>query len=439
MSGTAPISEGTPHLVRAIGRWSLAALTVNSIIGSGIFGLPSLIAALIGSASPWAYLIAAAGMGAIMACFAEVASQFTGAGGPYLYARAAFGRFVGIQMGWLSWLVRVTAAAATANLFTIYLAEFWPQAKQPLPRLLVLTVLIAIVTLVNYRGVKAGTRVSNIFTAGKLIPLAILILAGLAYLATGHSPTAQPPVHAGADSWLQATLLLVFAYGGFEGALMPLGEAQNPRGDAPFALFTALLTCTLVYTLIQVVVLVVLPNPQATDRPLALAAHQILGPAGGWLIALGALISVYGYLVAHMINTPRLTFALAEHADIPSIFAAVHRRFRTPFVSILMFAVAVWALAFWGNFKWNAILSAASRLFTYAGVCAAVIQLRRTQPGRAAFRLPAGWLFATVGIVFSLVLVTRMGRKEFLILAITALISFLNWLWARRQPSPAPE
>ena len=431
MQGSASSSQESPQLLRAIGRWSLAALTVNSIIGSGVFGLPSLIAGLVGRASPWAYLIAAAGMGIIMACFAEVASRFTGAGGPYLYARVAFGRFLGIQMGWLSWLVRVAAAAANANLFTIYLAEFWPHAKDPLPRVLVLTALIGVITAINYRGVKAGTQVSNLFTAGKLIPLAILIVAGLGYLAMGHHAVSQPVVHAGADAWLQATLLLVFAYGGFEGALMPLGEAKDPQRDAPFALFTALATCTLIYTLIQVVVMAVLDNPQATDRPLAIAADRILGPAGGSLIALGAMVSVYGYLAAHMINAPRLTFALAEHRDIPQLFARIHPRFRTPTVSILMFAVAVWAMAFWGNFKWNVILSAASRLFTFAVVCAAVLQLRRTQPGRAAFRLPAGVFFALFGIAFSLVLVTRMGRKEFLILLATAVISFLNWLWAR--------
>jgi amino acid transporter len=331
-------------------------------------------------------------------------------------------------------VVRVSAAAANANLFTIYLAEFWSHAKDPVPRVVVITLLIAIITAINYRGVKAGTHVSNIFTAGKLIPLAILIVAGFIFLAAGHRVVPQQDIHAGANAWLEATLLLVFAYGGFEGALMPLGEARNPRRDAPFALFTALATCTLIYTLIQIIVMGVLANPQGTDRPLAIAADRILGPAGGSLIAIGAMISVYGYLAAHTINTPRLTFALAEHGDIPQLLARIHPRFRTPTVSILMFSAAVWAMAFWGNFKWNVILSAASRLFMFAVVCAAVIQLRRKQPGQAAFRLPAGFLFAFFGIAFSLVLVTRMGRKEYLILAITALISFVNWLWARRRP-----
>ena len=113
-------------LIRAMGRWTLTALVINSIIGSGIFGLPSVVAGYLGKQSPLAYLVAAAGIGVVIACFAEVASQFGAAGGPYLYAREAFGRFIGIEIGWLLLLVRLTAAAAAANLFTNYLAEFWP-------------------------------------------------------------------------------------------------------------------------------------------------------------------------------------------------------------------------------------------------------------------------------------------------------------------------
>ena len=159
--------------MRAIGRWSLAALVVNSIIGSGIFALPADVARLIGAASPWAVLLAGAAAGMIMACFAEVASQFSQAGGPYLYTRAAFGRLVGIEMGWMLWLVRLAAPAATANLFVIYCGEFWPQAAQPLPRFLILTLLYGILTVINYRGVRASTQVSNVFTVAKLVPFTV--------------------------------------------------------------------------------------------------------------------------------------------------------------------------------------------------------------------------------------------------------------------------
>src|ERR1700722_19114088 len=136
-------------LVRAMGRWSLTALVINSIIGSGIFGLPSVVAGYVGRLSPLAYLFAAAGIGVIVACFAEVASQCGAAGGPYLYARKAFGRFVGIEIAWLLWLVRLTAAAAAANLFTNYLTEFWPAVQQPAARLSVLAALIGFIAAVN--------------------------------------------------------------------------------------------------------------------------------------------------------------------------------------------------------------------------------------------------------------------------------------------------
>ena len=163
-------------LVRAIGRWSLAALVVNSMISSGVFGLPTLISRLVGTASPWAYLFAAAGTGVIMACFAEVSSRFTESGGAYLYTRVAFGPFVGILMAWFAWLVRLTAAAANANLFAIYFSEFWPTAKDPIPRFLILTALLGLLAVVNYRGVRGGVWLSNFFTVAKLLPLAIFII-----------------------------------------------------------------------------------------------------------------------------------------------------------------------------------------------------------------------------------------------------------------------
>src|ERR1700723_375241 len=204
-------------LVRAIGRWSLVALVVNSIIGSGVFGLPSTVAALIGRYSPYAVLAAGAGMSVIIACFAEVASRFQEAGGPYLYARVAFGRLMGIQTAWMLWLGQVAAPAANANLFVIYLGEFFPHAKDPLPRAIILTVLVGLLTFINIRGVRAGTRVSNLFTVAKLLPLFGVIVLGVLVLQSHHWNIAAAPIGStNTNQWLKAMLLLVFAYGGFE-------------------------------------------------------------------------------------------------------------------------------------------------------------------------------------------------------------------------------
>src|SRR5271163_296292 len=245
---TGPVQTGPVHtgLVRAIGRWSLAALAVNSIIGSGIFGLPGTVAGLLGRRSVAAVLIAGAAMAVIMACFAEVASQFYEAGGPYLYARTAFGRLMGILVGWMLYLAQTAAPAANANLFVIYLAEFWPAAKSPWPRFVVLTLLVGLLALINARGARQGTAVSNVFTVAKILPLLMVVLAGAAVTIIHPAPwdTAGPIP---ASAWMKAMMLLIFAYGGFETAVAPMSEAKDPARDAAFALFVALIACTAIY------------------------------------------------------------------------------------------------------------------------------------------------------------------------------------------------
>jgi basic amino acid/polyamine antiporter, APA family len=431
------IADNPAGLVRAIGRWGLAALVVNSIIGSGIFGLPFSVAKLTGARSPLAVLFAGLVVGIIMACFAEVASHFTETGGPYLYARAAFGRLIGIEVGWLLWLVRLTAPAANADLFASYLAEFWPSVKETIPRLIVLTLLIGSLTVVNIRGVRGGARMSNFFTVAKLVPLAVLILAGVVFLASGHGiPPSTSPVPS-PKAWLQAILLLVFAYGGFESGLTPMAEAKDPRRDAAFGLFVALITCTVIYTLIQWVVVGVLPNSAHSERPLAEAARLIMGRGGATLVAVGALISTYGYLSANILAVPRITFALAEGGDFPSIFAAVHPKFRTPYVSILVFALLAWLFAVLANFSWNVTLSAVARLFYYGMICASLLVLRKKQPDNIYFRLPGGTLFAVAGVLICIVLATRIELSGSLILFATIVVAFINWLMVRGNRKPS--
>jgi APA family basic amino acid/polyamine antiporter len=418
-------------LVRAIGRWSLAALTVNSIIGSGIFLLPATVAGLLGKRSVLAVLIAGAAMGVIMACFAEVASQFSEAGGPYLYARTAFGRLTGILVGWMLYLAQAAAPAASANLFVIYLAEFWPAAKDPWPRFAILTLLVGVLALINVRGAQQGAAVSNLFTVAKLLPLLMVISAGAAVTVIHPAPwgaaSALP-----ASAWMQAMVLLIFAYGGFESALAPMSEAKNPARDAAFALFVALIACTTIYALVQWVVVGVLGPAATTDRPLAEVARITMGNRGAELVAMGALVSVYGYLSAKLLGMPRVTFALAKGGDLPSLFGAVGPKFHTPWFSILFYAAAVWGLAMVGSFTWNVTLSVVARLFYYAVVCAAVIALRRKQPLAARFRLPGGPLLAVLGIAIAVALATQVDLSKSLILGATVGAAVLNWLWARR-------
>jgi amino acid transporter len=424
-------------LVRAIGRWSLAALAVNSIIGSGIFGLPATVAGLLGKRSIAAVVIAGAAMGVIMACFAEVASQFSEAGGPYLYARSAFGRLTGIIVGWMLYLAQTAAPAANANLFVIYLAEFWPLAKEPLPRAVILTLLIGALAVVNALGARQGMVVSNVFTVAKILPLFMVVAAGAAVTIIHHTswgPSQSFP----AAVWMKAMVLLVFAYGGFESALAPMSEAKNPKRDAAFAMFAVLITCIIIYTLVQWVVVGVLGPGTTTDRPLAEVARITMGNLGAALVSIGALVSVYGYLSAKILAMPRVTFALAKSGDLPRVFGAVSRTFQTPLFSILFYTVAVWSLAMVGSFAWNVTLSVVARLFYYGVVCASLIALRRKQPQAARFRLPAGPLFAVVGIGICVALVTQVDLSRSVILAATFGAAILNWAWARRAHPAHP-
>jgi APA family basic amino acid/polyamine antiporter len=426
-----------PELVRTIGRWALAGLVINGVIGSAIFGTPSLIAGKLGRAAPWAWVVAAVLIGVVIACFAEVASRFRDAGGPYLYVRETFGRFAGIQTGWMAYLARLTATASVANLFVIYLGEFWPGFGGRSVGIAVLTLLLGTLAIVNYRGVQLGSGVSSVIAAAKLTGLGLFVIGGLAWIG-GHGSVAAPPAPPGLSPWLDTLLILVFAYGGFEAAMMPLSEAKNPERDAPFALFTALAASALIYTMVQVVVTWTLPDAASQPRPVAAAATAILGPVGGALMAVVALTSTFGYLAGGMVNVPRLTFAMAEQGDLPRPFAAVHRVFRTPHVSIFCYALLAWLLAANGSFLKNLTLSVVARLITYGLVCAAlpVLRARDGKPNAAPparFRLAAGPVFAVLGVLGMAVVATQVSRREAIVMAIVIALATVHYLAVVRR------
>lgn len=302
---------------------------------------------------------------------------------------------------------------------------------------MILTILIGGLAAINIRGIKMGTSVSNFFTVAKVLPLVILVVGGLVFIHIHGSPVHPVAESHPAGAWVNAALLLIFAYGGFEASLIPAGEVKNPTRDAPVVLMSALVIVTTVYFLVQVVVVHMLANPAETDLPLSAAAHVFGGSTIATIISVGALLSSIGYFAANMIATPRITFAFAEQGDFPRWFAAIHRRYHTPYISIIAFAVLVWGLTLMGTFRWNAALSGISRLFVYGIVCAALPVLRKKFPGQEGFHLPGGLVFAVIGIAFVLVLVSRMGVAELIALAITTVVSFLTWLVVRgNRPSP---
>jgi amino acid transporter len=427
-----------PGLVRSIGRWSLVGLLLNGVIGSGVYRLPAEIARLVGGRAWIVWIVAGVAIGFIVASYAEVSSRFGNAGGQYLYARMAFGSFVGLQMGWISYLVRITSAATSVNLFAIYLAEFVPAVgRGPMPAVVAFCYLGAIAS-VNYRGVKHAAGLSNFFIVAKMLPLVAFGVVGavLVGLQGAVEPKAVPVAAVG--TWVEAVMLLIYAYGGFEAALIPLGEANEPERDAPIALFVGLASSMLLFTLVQLVTTWALPDAGAEARPLAAAARALVGPPGATFMAVAALLSLFGWGLATMVNTPRLTYAMAEQGDLPKVFGWVHPTYRTPGVSIVAYAVVAFALALSGSFIQNLTIAVISRLVTYGLVCLTVLVFRG-RDGKdpelppARLRLPGGGVIAVLGLGVSLFLATRLGLREIVIMAVVTGLGTLHWLLVRRK------
>jgi len=239
-----------------------------------------------------------------------------------------------------------------------------------------------------------------------------------------------------ARDWFEAILLMLYSYGGFEAALIVSGETRDARKDIPFALFAAIATATLLFIAVQYLVVHTVPDVAASGAPAVDSARRFLPSWGVQIVGAGTLISAYGYLSANLLHTPRITFAMGERGDFPAFFGKSHPRFRTPHLSIVIFAAALLLFSIAGDFRWNAMLSSVARLFTYGSVAAALPVLRKKQPEADGFRLPYGITIAVLAMLFTGVMVTRMHRGELIVISSTAALAFLNWLWARKKAEP---
>ncbi len=418
-----------PRLERGIGRWDLTAGIVNGVIGAGIFGSPSVVAGLVGAWSPLAFLFAALGILTVVLCFAEVGSRFDDTGGPYLWTREAFGLQVGFQVGWLHVWTRLLSAAAILNVFVSYLGQIVPWAVTPGGRTTVMTAVVLLVTAVNVWGLRQAVWAVNAFTLAKLLPLIALIALGLPRI--GGDVFATQAVTS--PHWADAILLIVFAYGGFESGVVAASETRDPRRDTGFALVTGLAVVTLVYCLLQLVVVGVLPEAKEHSAPVAAALTILVGPAGAVLGSLAALVSGYGWMTVFALMTPRVLFSMGERRELPDVLGRIHPRFRTPHVAIVVNSVAALALALPGTFAWAANLSVVTRLCIYVLVCASLLVLRRRRPEEApGFRLRGGPLVAAAGIGFCLwLLATRSFAQVWLLLLIMAAGLLLRWVAGR--------
>jgi amino acid transporter len=420
-------------LVRGIRRWDLVAITINGIIGAGIFGLPSKVYALIGTYSLIAFVACAIVVALIILCFAEVSSRFDETGGPYLYAREAFQPAVAFEIGWLIWLARITAFAANCNLLINYVSFFWLPATTPVWRASIIVFVVIVLAVINLLGIRQAAIVSNVFTIGKLVPIILFIAAGLFFLNPQSYQLGAAPT---TGAFSQSVLLLVYAFTGFEMATIPAGEVRNPQRNLPRALLIAILVVAVLYIMIQVVCVGTLPGLAQSQKPLADAGSQFLGAAGGAIISAGAIISITGNLNILLLSGSRLPFAMAEQKQLPAFVARIHRQFFTPYVSILITAGLMLLLTLKSSFVAALTISTIARLVTYGATCLALPVFRaRRESLRAMFRLPGGTVVAILSLVLIVWLLLNATLQEAKAAAIAAaaglLIYVAYWLVSR--------
>ena len=266
-----------PNLSRSLRRWDVVAVVLNGVIGAGIFGLPSKIFSLSGDYSLAAFGVCAMCVMVIVLSFADVARRYSGTGGPYLYARDAYGPATGFTVGWLVWIARITSFSANCTLLPEYLDFFFPGAAKGLPRALIITSTVGLLAFINLRGVRVMADAGNAFAFGKLLPLAVFVIAGLFFLHRSNFTFAQPPTY---HAFSQSVLLLVYAFTGFEMAVIPAGEIHSPERVLPKALLTGMAIVVVFYVLIQLVCIGTLPGLAESHRPLADSAVHFLGAGG---------------------------------------------------------------------------------------------------------------------------------------------------------------
>lgn len=432
MSAPAPPSE-RPGFVRAVSRWQIVGLSINDVIGSGIYLLPAATVLLLGPASLWAVLLAGLAVAMLVLCYAQAASYFDQPGGSYLYAREAFGPFVGFEIGWMVWLTRIASAAALSNALADAVARFWPAAGSGGGRLAIVVGSLGLLTLINVIGIKSAARTGVALVIGKLLPLLLFVGIGVFYVDWSFAISGQPP---DLRNLGEAALLLLFAYAGFENIPAAAGEFKNPRRDVPFALMTMIATVTLIYAAVQLVAQGTLPGLAQSQTPLADASAAFSGETLALILTVGATISILGTNSNTMLLGPRVLYALAHDGFGPRLLAGIHPRFHTPAAAIITQGALALALALSGSFVQLAMLSVVARLFAYIGTALSVLVLRRRHGHRPdVLQLPGGAAIPVIALLLSLGLLASATWRNLVSAAVALLIGALIYRFRRAPDS----
>lgn len=423
---TPPRNETTissDGLKRTIGVWGLSANIINVVVGAGIFALPAIVAADLGSASLIAYLFCGFLIALIMLCFAEAGSEVTDSGGPYTYIESAFGKYAGFMTANLFLIAYLAGGGAVANAGVDILAAFIPLFDYKLVRILFFLLMFGTFAWINIRGVRFGIGLVIFTTIAKLIPLLLLVMIGWKDVIGAHLQWESIP---DVSSIGQISLILFFAFTGAEIGLAVGGEVKEPQKTFPRAIFIGISGVLILYMLIQTVSIGVLGSDLAIypENPLAEVGGRVFGPAGITLITLGAAVSMFGNLNGGILNLPRVLFAAARDRVIPpTALARVHPEFKTPHISILVLTFIAFLMASMGGFQILAIATSAISLLVYLGVVLAVIKLRNVVPDHAqSFRIPGGYFVPVVACLAILWFLSHLTVREAIALLILVLI-----------------
>ena len=420
------------QLRRDIGFFGAAFLVLNAMIGAGIFALPGKVAVNAGLLSPWLFLGVGVVFLAVVLTFAELASYFRESGGPVLYATYAFGPLAGFGTGWILFLSRMTAFAANANVMAIYLGSLFPWFGEGIGRATVISVLTLGLTYANIRGVRDGVRTMGLFTIFKVLPLILLVLLGLQHVTAG---TLIPSASAVIGDLGGTTLLLIYAYVGFETMAVTAGETAEPRRTLPRALMRTVIGTGLLYFLIVLVFVSVIPADTYADATLVDVGRMLAGPAGAVAITLAAVFSIGGNLAGTMIAAPRLIFALGENRLLPAWFGHIHPKYATPDNSILVMGGLALLMALTGSFVELAVASSLSRMLSYI-LCIGSLPVIRNRASDAmkarAYRIRGGYAIPLVGLAICLWLTAQANADNWRTVGILLAVGFVLYAVERR-------
>lgn len=418
----------------------MTALGINGVIGSGIFLLPGVAVGMMGPASILSFAFAGFLCFMIALCFAEAGSRFSGTGGPYVYAREAFGGFMGFQVGWMTWWVRVISWAALANAFSMALADIVPGIGGFVAQKAVVTGVIVLLAAVNVRGVKTGAGLTNLFTVAKLVPLAVFLFAGAFFVKSARFAPFAPH---GFGDFGETTMVILWAFVGFEVLTVPAGEMKRPRRAVPRALVFVMSLVTVIYLGVHAVAIGTYDELAGSANPVAESARAFLGSFGGGLIGVGIVLSIFGTNAGSALIAPRCIFALAEKGQLPAALARIHPRYKTPWIAILLTALVSLALALSGSFAQLAVISVVARFVQYIPTCLAVLVFRRRDrlSGAAAtgrFRAPLGPALPLLSVVLCLWLLTQTEPSKLAAGAGAFVLGVPFYFYFRRAPSDGP-